>query len=1411
MKSTITILVLCLASVFAGTMQAQRWARAPLPAPYDAAFYLDIYFLASQPNYGWACDNDSGFVVRTVDGGRTWQGSRVPKGPGKCHLEYVQFLNTQVGYCSGPCGIFKSVDGGVTWSAITPVGAPTVWGGWFRNVDEGWVIGGVCGYNAFLRTIDGGTTWTTYVDTTIKRSVLTDPLWTAEMPAGTVYAVGSGTIWKSINDGLAWDVHAYTGTNSPWHEELAMSGNSILIPNQGTRCDNGLPSYGMRMSPDMGLTWRDYTTGADMFGTFLHDQQRGWAAGQDAAVYYTSNSGQTWQLRNCGLEGAAMDDIFFQSDTFGWVVGRGIFYTAPPLRTQSKQQLVFKATCPGQSSRDTVLIRNINWFTSPWAATINGVNAANFRVINAPLSPSIASCTPQPIIVEYTPLTAGVHTALLTITLQQPDTTLYVELRGTRQERTAYPVDTLIVYTARVGVPITRQMTWRAIGATELETIISMRRISGDTNIDMSIQGSGVVRPEGTVTEITSIVRDTGWSTARFIVRLGPCSRDTFVTVRVYGLSPIFNSISSASADGKCKERDTIRIPISNTGNAELKITSMNMQAIGVSAFSVLGFVSGRTGSPWLFPIGASDTLLVQYQAASNNDAATLVIENDDLTRPRGVKTPWNITLLGVSLRPDVEIVPSTIDVGTVCTNAVLDRTFTISNKGTTSVTYSVASTATSIAGITTPSATLLPGQARQIRFTFTALRRGPFSDTIRVRLSPCDVDRYVVINGDVEDLDIRITPTSVNDSALIGVEMVHRFVIKLAAGSRATVRSIRIQPLPFAMITTIPTFPVELLRGDSLEVLVRWTSNVPMEYRGTLQVEANTTCSTVVEASIRLKVMSQDIAYGPSALTFTDRCNPTLSRDSIYIESIGTSPVIVSAISIMPATAPFRIISPATPVSIPRGNRRWIVVEYAPDGTRSPLTTATLEAQFEGIIPSISIPLTARLDGALIRADVGLLDAGTTSPCFPLFRRTATITNAGTLPTVATWNTTAFPAGIRIVERDLPLNANQTGTITFEFDPTALVAGVSTALVVFNESGCLTVDSMRVLVSNTSVDAMLLTPDPLDVGTIEPGATASGLATISNPTALSHRIVDLRIEPNTAPWVLINPPIGADVAAGASTVVEVQYRPIVAGTHSPRLVLVDAEQCTTQISVSLRGVARDPRVAPRYPLLLLIREHLTSPGSIVEIPVLWESDVREAMADSVSTTIEFARLNLNITSVDGSTYADALVQTSWNRDSVSITARRAGPDFGQQGVLAIIRGVAQSALPDSTPLNIVGTRVWSTEQVDVTERDGWLIVDACGPRFLIRRDAQPIIRVLPPLPARDNITVEFVAKYIDEARVSIIDAVGVEVGNLSPIAIHTGTQNFMINAGALPSGMYFLRIETQSGALFLTSIPLVK
>lgn len=303
-----------------------QWKKiSSIPKPYDDAYYLDVFFLESNQNFGWACGKN-GVVARTTNSGKSWEVSVIPFA---YQLESIHFVNEKVGYTSGlynggstTSAIFKSTDGGRTWINVSPVGNIDVWGSFFINENLGLTIGGGCGNDQqFYRTTDGGKSWRVTRKNHFN-SGLSDLL--IDPKTGVGYAVSSGWIWKTTDFGLNWDLYSTSGDND-WQEEITLYGNTFLLP-YSTGCTGGSGGGGARISTDLGKTWREYNFGIPMFGSFLHSPTSGWVVGWQQNVHYTSNAGKTWEKKVCGIPpNADLDDIWFINDTLGYLVGTGIY------------------------------------------------------------------------------------------------------------------------------------------------------------------------------------------------------------------------------------------------------------------------------------------------------------------------------------------------------------------------------------------------------------------------------------------------------------------------------------------------------------------------------------------------------------------------------------------------------------------------------------------------------------------------------------------------------------------------------------------------------------------------------------------------------------------------------------------------------------------------------------------------------------------------------------------------------------------------------------------------------------------------------------------------------------------------------------------------------------------------------
>jgi photosystem II stability/assembly factor-like uncharacterized protein len=337
----IKIIVIIIFLVTPLVVEAQWKEVTTIPAPFTGVLYLDIFFLDDNPAYGWAC-GFGGNVIRTTDGGDTWQGTKIKgmhidtidDGTGNIYydttyvqavnqLESIHFADELTGYTSGEDMIFKSTDGGENWFSVYDTNM-YIWGNFFLTPDIGWAVGGGCYSDQhFHKTTNGGKTWYTFVGE-VDYTGLSDVI--MESVDGIGYASSSGKIWKTTNGGITWFIFSNTG-NIDWQEEITHYGNTFLVPfDKGCTGGEAPKMGGLRMSTNNGLSWREFTINTSMFGAFLLDSLRGWGCGNQNSVYYTSDGGITWELNDCGIPyNAPLDDIWFVNDTLGWVVGRGVF------------------------------------------------------------------------------------------------------------------------------------------------------------------------------------------------------------------------------------------------------------------------------------------------------------------------------------------------------------------------------------------------------------------------------------------------------------------------------------------------------------------------------------------------------------------------------------------------------------------------------------------------------------------------------------------------------------------------------------------------------------------------------------------------------------------------------------------------------------------------------------------------------------------------------------------------------------------------------------------------------------------------------------------------------------------------------------------------------------------------------
>ena len=277
------------------------------------------------PSRMWAAAFGAG-VLRSLDGGATWTANR-----GGLVNTFVRALAVQPRhpdsiYCGSNDGVSLSVDGGLNWSRLLATSS-AVRAVIVHPIRTGIVYAATSG-NGVYKSINGGKTWSAInlglANLTV-RDVAMDPARPETLFAG---ASTGGGIHRSFNGGLSWTQSADPDAGTFAVEKIRFD------PLDANRIYAATVDAGMLKSSDRGVTWARVNRGLTNFRTRSLDvvDTLRYVGTDGSGVFFTTLSDTLWHPVTTGLSNLVVDALFSRPGSPGteWAGtdGGGMFTTS---------------------------------------------------------------------------------------------------------------------------------------------------------------------------------------------------------------------------------------------------------------------------------------------------------------------------------------------------------------------------------------------------------------------------------------------------------------------------------------------------------------------------------------------------------------------------------------------------------------------------------------------------------------------------------------------------------------------------------------------------------------------------------------------------------------------------------------------------------------------------------------------------------------------------------------------------------------------------------------------------------------------------------------------------------------------------------------------------------------------------
>lgn len=800
---------------------------------------------------------------------------------------------------------------------------------------------------------------------------------------------------------------------------------------------------------------------------------------------------------------------------------------------------------------------------------------------SSPLPMSVQPGTTGTLTLTLNPVTAGFKSSTLTITDNAGNHTIAVSGNAAATvPKVAMSPDPLPFPSVAAGTSTSQSVLISNQGNATLS--ISSFNLSGTNSSEFSLSFGSTSVPVGgsTTATITFKPKTAGGKTATLTLNDNAPNSPHTLSITGSGIAPAASVGPSPVAFGTQvvgTPSSQSQVNISNTGSADLTITSLVLSGSNVADFTL----TNPSGLPATVPPGTTMNVYLTFKPGGTGSRSALLTVNDNAPG-----SPQTVQINGTGIAPVFSITPFSLGFGNINANSDhKDMTLTVKNTGTADLVLSnLGLTGNNAAEFSvSPAApvTISAGSSTTLTVTFTPTSTGTKSATLAITHNASATVQNIGLSGTGVAPSFTSSPLTVKFANQLVNTTSGSTSLSLTNNGNGPMTITAVQmtgPNAADFTFTQPNLPVTLNPFNSLSVPIKFTPTQMAQESASLQV-TDSAPGSPHSVAISGTGIAAIFSASPTSLDFANQLvNTSSASQKVTVTNTGTASLSISKIAITGTNSTDFTVTPSFATTIAPNATATYNVTFKPGafGNKSATLTFTDNASDSpqsialtgnGISPGFSPSPSPVAFGAVLLNTTSNLNL--------------VITNNGNSDLVIT---NAILGGVNgadftLTPLTLPItvHVNETATASIAFHPTTM--GNKTATLTFTDNAGTSPQSISIT-GTGAAPVVSVTPSSIFYPTQGANTTSNPTNVVIKNTGTANLVISsVEVQgSNPDDFTVSQVAPQTTVAPNTSITMTVSFTPQTAGSKSAQVVITDNASPSTQ-KITVSGTAIGPPI----------------------------------------------------------------------------------------------------------------------------------------------------------------------------------------------------------------------------------------